>query len=67
MSRYHNDFTDELAETTTALLLVVFVYAFYIFVLALPPLFKLAVALTAWLWRWLDENLDGRLSESEAC
>ena len=66
MSQYHNDFTDELAETTTGLLLMVFVYALYIFVLALPPLFKLAVALTQWLLGWLDENLDGRLSESEA-
>lgn len=66
MSRYHDDFSDELAETTTGLLLMVLVFALYIFVLALPPLFRLAVALTRWLLRWLDGSLDGRLSESEA-
>jgi len=66
MSRAWDDFTDECAGITASLLLAVVVMVLYGLVLAIPGLFKLAVALTGGLLGWLDEAFDGRLSEDEA-
>lgn len=66
MSRSYDDFTDECAATAASLMLALGVMLLYVLVLAIPALFKLAVALTSGLLGWLDEALDGCLSENEA-
>lgn len=63
---YYDDFGDDCAALIGSLLGILVLILSFGLVLAIPPLFKLAVALTEGLLGWLDEALDGRLSENEA-
>ena len=66
MPRNDRDPTDQLAGAMTGLVVMIFVYCFYGFVLALPHLFKLAVGATGALLRGLDAAVGGQLADSEA-
>ena len=66
MTRYHRDPTDQAAGAMTGLVIMVLVYCLFGLILALPPLFRLAVSATGALLRCLDDAFNGKLADSEA-